>query len=344
MSPPDRIFLDSTSLNMHLISCVLSLLFMFFASAQQTNTRPAANPNSTTVSTVWSWPPGSWAENVAVRRNGKLLVTRLDVPELWQVDPTSSNATLVHTFTSHLGLLGITEVTPDVFAIVVGNVSLQNPDPAVGTYGVVTIDLGGYPSSTPKVLSDIAIPEALLLNGLTTLNPLEGLVLAGDSSHGVVYSVDVHSGNYSVVLQDDTMAPAPSMSNSPGINGLKIRGEYLYYTNAVKLTFCRVKLNCDGTAAGPFEVLHVDHRPTYDDFAMSRRGIAYIAHTRGYGLTRITPGGNASLILEGVNATLGSTAAVFGRDWKETLYVVTSGGLAAGLSQSARVLAIEGLQ
>ena len=140
------------------------------------------------------------------------------------------------------------------------------------------------------------------------------------------------------------MAPAPNMSNSPGINGLKIRGEHLYYTNAARLAFCRVKLNSDGTAAGPYEVLHVDSGPAYDDFAMSRRGIAYIAHTRGCGLTRSTPVGNASSILEGVNTTVGSTAAAFSRDWKETLYVVTSGGLAAGLFEPARVLAIAGLQ
>jgi len=171
---------------------MLFLLYLSFAGAHQTNTGPGTNPNSISVSTVWSWPPGSWAENIAVRGNGKLLVTRLDVPELWQVDPTSSNATLVHTFTPHLGLLGITEVTSDVFAIVVGNVSLQSPGSAAGTYGVVTIDLDGYPNSTPKVLSDIVILEAHLLNGLTTLSPSKGLVLIGDSSRGIVYSVDVH--------------------------------------------------------------------------------------------------------------------------------------------------------
>lgn len=304
---------------------------------------PGRTPREASVSTLWSWPAGSWAENVAVRQNGKLLVTRLDVPELWEVDPECSNATLVHRFTARNALLGITEVTHDVFAVVALDLTFSTLTITPGTSDIWTVDLSGYPWSEPRVVKVTTVTDAIFLNGLTTLNPIRGIVLAADSTGGRVYSVDIHTGSFALALQDEALVPAVNASLPLGVNGIHTRGKYLYFTNSFKFTFGRVELNSDGSAAGPYENVYSDSGPLYDDFAFSRRGDAYVTHTTTYGLTRISPKGDGELILANVNATLGNTAAAFSRDGKQTLYVVTSGGLAIGLAEPARVLAITGL-
>lgn len=78
-----------------------------------------------TASTVGKLPSGSWAENLAVRANGKLLVTIYTTPEIYQIDPRGSNEMqLIQEFPIAGGLLGIAEIQPDVFAVVGGNASI----------------------------------------------------------------------------------------------------------------------------------------------------------------------------------------------------------------------------
>lgn len=53
-----------------------------------------------------------------LRRNGKILVTLIDTPQVWQIDPKDDSAELVHEFPDAISALGIVEYKPDVFAIV----------------------------------------------------------------------------------------------------------------------------------------------------------------------------------------------------------------------------------
>lgn len=59
-----------------------------------------------------------WVENIAVRSNGKILVTLINTPQVWQIDPASHIAELVHVFPHAISALGITEYEHDVFAVV----------------------------------------------------------------------------------------------------------------------------------------------------------------------------------------------------------------------------------
>ena len=53
-----------------------------------------------------------------MRSNGKLVVTLVNVPQVWQIDPTTHSAELVHEFESADGVLGIAEYDSDIFAVV----------------------------------------------------------------------------------------------------------------------------------------------------------------------------------------------------------------------------------
>jgi hypothetical protein len=42
--------------------------------------------------------PQQWVENLAARSNGKILVTLLNTPQVWEIDPTCDSAELLHEF------------------------------------------------------------------------------------------------------------------------------------------------------------------------------------------------------------------------------------------------------
>ncbi|CDM30110.1 hypothetical protein DTO013E5_8132 [Penicillium roqueforti] len=70
-------------------------------------------------------PNGTWVENIAVRPDGNLLVAVLSTAELWEIDPSipsgPSSANLVHHFDGAEDADGITELSPDIYAVIASN-------------------------------------------------------------------------------------------------------------------------------------------------------------------------------------------------------------------------------
>lgn len=283
--------------------------------------------------TVFQFANGTWIENIAVRRNGDLLVTLIDRPELYLIDPQHGSARRIGDFeeAEALSLLGITETAPDVFAVVAGNFSISAATSIPKTYSVWQVDFnrGGR---CDKISEIEDIPEASFLNGMTTLTGRKDNVLISDSVKGAVWRVNTRTGVYEIVLEDETMKPVPGTPVELGINGIRVRGDHLYYINAFRGLFCRVKIDLlTGAALGPYEVLATD--VTGDDFAFSKEGNAYVAANFRNELLRVDSRGETSLVAGGPNSTLipGPTSAAFGRGrWDQnTLYVTTAGGQGA---------------
>src|ERR1700759_4638660 len=74
---------------------------------------------------IYQFEKGSYVENIAVRTNGNLLVTRLDKGEVYEIDPSKKKASLAHKFKGYNRVSGIIEIKPDVFAVCVGNLFLN---------------------------------------------------------------------------------------------------------------------------------------------------------------------------------------------------------------------------
>ncbi|KZP21480.1 hypothetical protein FIBSPDRAFT_953744 [Athelia psychrophila] len=304
--------------------------------------RGYSSPGVTTAS-IGKLPNGAWAENLAVRANGQLLVTLLTAPEIYQIDPFGSHETkLVETLPIGTGgLLGITEIQHDVFAVVAGNISLS------GSFSVWKVDVNHTPARSTKIAD---VPPAVLLNGATSLNENGSAILVADAGAGVVYRVDTETGNYTVVLDDPTMKIAANATLQVGVNGLHIRGDYLYYTSSTQGLFARIAIHPDGTAASPAEI--VAHNAVFDDdFTFDRAGNAYVATNADNTVQRITPAGNATIVAGNIDSALfaGGTAAQFGRTAADAavLYVTTDGRFtnAAGTTVlgTGGVVAIHGL-
>ena len=53
-----------------------------------------------------------------MRSNGKILVTLINAPQVWQIDPASRSAELVREFPHAISAMGIAEYEDDIFAVV----------------------------------------------------------------------------------------------------------------------------------------------------------------------------------------------------------------------------------
>ncbi|PLB47690.1 hypothetical protein P170DRAFT_510465 [Aspergillus steynii IBT 23096] len=303
---------------------VLSKIFalaLAFAPALAVPSVPSAAVNKT--HTVFQYRNnGTWLENILVRNNGDILTTRLDVPELWAVDPTGTrNASLLQTFPNVRSLLGITEIDRDIYALVAGNFSIQTLS-TPGTYSIWKVDLST--SAKPHTSIIAHIPEADFLNGLAKFD--KDTLLTTDSAKGVIWRVDIPSGNYSIAMSDPATMKSPRNSPKPvGVNGIKVLGTHVYYSSSTGMHLARVPFTRHAAPAGPVEIVAGGFTP--DDFVLASNGTAYVTTNAENGLLKVEPSGRVTLVAGNLFTTelAGATSVAFSRDQK-TLYVATAGG------------------
>ncbi|KAK8120807.1 hypothetical protein PG999_004927 [Apiospora kogelbergensis] len=317
--------------------CNIATVLALLCTLQACIAVPQSDHGNDALNLIYQFPNLTALENVAVRFSGKLLVTLPTAPELYQVDPFHPvNASLVYRFPNATALLGIAEIDHDVFAVVVGTVNPPNPVP--GSFSVWRVDMRQFETredgsvvrkATARIIT--AIPEGALLNGLIRL-PGTPFILVADSGLGVVWRVHTKTAAYTQVLASELMRPPPE-GGVLGVNGIRIFGGALYFTNTLQGLFGRVAIRVHGpgagTAAGEYTVVARNGRA--DDFAFDARGNAYVAQNFDNGIQLITPRGEVSVIAGAKNSTVleSDAACAFGRTPRDrdTLYVVTSGGL-----------------
>lgn len=157
-------------------------------------------------------------------------------------------------------------------------------------------------------ISDLV--DVLLPDGVVTL-PEPGLVLVADAAKGIVWRVDIHSGEYEVAIKDGAFNPS-NPAIPLGVDGLHIAGGDLYFTNLGGNFLGRIPIDSHGNPQGPVE--NVTSKLVYpDDFALHNDGTAYVGGANT--LWRVTPGGSVKVLAGGLDdATLeGVTSAQFGR-------------------------------
>jgi hypothetical protein len=291
-----------------------------------------------TVNTIYEASVPTWHENLAVRTNGQLLVTRLDTAILELIDPAATNTTpiIINNFGSaYAGCLGITELGSDVFYVVAAAPFGSNFVKTSGTSSVFKIDMNTFAvDANGNVMGGATItkvadlPTAGFLNGMTTLNENTGLVVIADSLNGTVYTLNVNTGTYEVTIDDAKMKALSTAITPLGINGVKIRNGYLYFSNTGNPIFSRIPISSTtGCATGSSSV--VASILQVDDFVFRADGTAWMSQNQIQsesvvvnGVTTLVAGNNFSTTLAGV------TAGQFGRS-KATaniLYLTTNGG------------------
>lgn len=329
-------------------SLLASSLALLFAAVGTTTAH--LPPLPVTVLHDFGYP--SWLENLAVRSNGAILTSRLDTPVLYQVDHVTGNPVVVATWddTEHSGALGISETTPDVFYVIVA--AQFDQETFVKTGGVNSVyevnmntfalaDNGSVAApATVKLLVDV--PGADFLNGMATLD--DGRIYVSDVYNGWVYLIDTTTGAYRIAVNDPLMkfsVNGTSAATNLGVNGLKVRDGFLYWTNTNRGFLARIPVGVDGLPTGLGQVA-ATNLPKADDFqfrtsndrgdgtvfvAQNQQdtlsaacGIEYVSRTPVWAVPMA--GNNQSTVLAGV------TAGKFGRTASDgdRLYLSTSGG------------------
>lgn len=160
--------------------------------------------------------------------------------------------------------------------------------------------------------------------------------------------VDVTTGEAEIVIRDETMAPTPAAPF--GINGLRVRNGYLYYTNSDTNALVRIPITEGGTAKGKAEVLSTDF-DLPDDFEIDLGGEVYVMENAGNATSVLVDGRKTVLASKESSGGLvvGPTSARFGRGkgkgngkGKRELFVTTSGGegSAGGAGSSGKLLRV----
>ena len=275
--------------------------------------------------TVYEFPNETWIENFAVRENGNLLTTLITVSELWEIDLFTSKAELVHRFDSVTSVFGIAEVECDLFAVALGNWSYER-QVQPGTWSIWTVDLRRGNEIKAKKVTDI--PEAYYLEGMTALPSSPGTILSAESALGLIYRVNIITGDYSVAIENDALKPVKNAIVPLGVNGIHIpqdhwnnRGEeeYLCFANTFAAPFLgRIPIDSEGSAVGSVEEV-VKYAPGHvegDDFALGSAGNAWVTTNSAISVMKVDiRAGAIREVLGGEkqNLVAGADSAAFGR-------------------------------
>lgn len=331
------ILLPETKMLSRVTFCATILVGLCTALAIDTQTASSAPEAS--IHPLHIFPDGIGAETLSVRKDGSVLLGMIYPSALlyYFATPTSTPI-LLHNFTGLAGAYGLTEYAPDVFAVVTGTFSRSGTVlNATGT--IWRVDLTKFRTeedgtiTSPAYISKLAtLTDVGFLNGAATLNA--DTVLVADSARGVVFSVDTQSGNYSVALNDMSMAPNTTGLVRLGVNGLRIVNDTLYYTNTNRRYVGKVQLNVDGTAAGPYQTIVTN--TLLDDLEVDpMTGAIYLPGLAGNIVTYVAPNGTATVVAGSLNSTEipGPTSLRFakdqgcGREQSTKLIVSACGGI-----------------
>ncbi|CAI4212010.1 unnamed protein product [Parascedosporium putredinis] len=216
-------------------------------------------------------------ENIAVRPNGQILVTNMNSPNLYAVDPAAKSSSTAVVVTGASGLSGVRE----------------------------------------------AIAEASNLNGLASFD--DDSVLVADAGKGNVYRFSMSTGDYSVVLEDPTMAPSGAIPF--GIDGILHVNGTVWYTNIFKNSFHKIDVDETGKATGAVTTLWSNLMG--DDLCVGPDGKIYVATNSPNTVVSVDATAGAGASPATVGQVRGSTACAFGRGESDanTVYVTGAQGV-----------------
>ncbi len=273
---------------------------------------------------VAEFPPGTFLESIAVSSDGTLFVSsHLDGKVL------------------RIGADGV----PVVQAAIAGKATGLALTPA-GDLLLTAWDADGLPviytiSPQGVVTLLVTLPEAIFLNGLTSLSPSTYLI--ADSYRGAIWQLNLADQSVGVWLEHPLLARRSEDRAFPAVNGLKIYGQMLYASNTERMQLIRIPIQPNGQPGEP----EIFVEPVnLDDFAFDREGNLYGTTHIYNSVVRITPDRRITTMAEAGQGMAGSTALAFGAGASDrtSLYVVTNGGLSYPLPSGldpARVVRLD---
>lgn len=281
-------------------------------------------------------------ENLQVLRDGRILLSTLDSSGLLYVlDPNAQkpSAVQIANLSSFNGTSGVTGMAPlgtNLYAVTGGVHTSYAFETGSMHVFIVSLD-------SNSVVDSIAVPGAPTLNGLAALPQCPHILLSADSIGGRIWRIDTRTKKVTVAIESDALMPGDSAVLAVGINGLRVHGGYVYFTNSNQGTFARFRIDKLGNQIGAIEVIAkaTSADNIYDDFTFDAAGNAYVA-VHSYSVVKITPGGVQSLFYGGdPNSSIlhEPTSVALANDGL-SIYMSTGGNFAATPATGGQVVQI----
>ncbi|KAK3329203.1 hypothetical protein B0H66DRAFT_596800 [Apodospora peruviana] len=297
------------------------------------------------VTTVYQSSNNTFIENQLVLPNGHLLFTTLNSGDVFSLDPYAAQPVpkRVVSFPGTLAVTGITSLGNGLYAATAG----VQEGLAFHNMALHVFKLDG------TLISRIPGPDPSLLNGIATLPTNPNIVLSADSYNGQIIRFNTKTKTASVAVsaaeEPELAAGDLTLPLPEGVNGIKIRGGYLYFTNTYLGTFGRFRIDAfDGRKVGRVEILARLEQPTgfgraYDDFVLDGEGNAYI--TQHYNtIVKVCARNKAVSVVPGTGRDDGKihapTAVAFSKDGS-SLFVTTASTSFTGTAYSGGVFSIK---
>ncbi|KJZ68264.1 hypothetical protein HIM_12342 [Hirsutella minnesotensis 3608] len=268
------------------------------------------------------------------------------VKEPWSDEPVVE---LAHNFDEWADrLIGIGESTPDKYVVVGSRFYTTDAlsSHVARTFCAMELDYsGGKDKPVARLIA--WMPESYLLQGVAAL-PLEpAVVLISDQyvlkprekqvdwtpSPGQVWRLDTRTGEYELVMTGYAeFNTTYRHGHDVGINGVKIRGEYLYWVNQDDGGVYRLKIDKYGRPVPPAKAEVLARYDTFwDDFDFGPDDSIWA--TGFNAVFAIDPNNGKVVTVDGVgtseNTTFpGPTAAMFGRNSKDKNILYVTGNMA----------------
>jgi len=211
-------------------------------------------------------PSDGWYEGSARRSDGKLLITRADYPELYELDPEDPEAEpeIIYTFDREdaTGILNISAIPgiPDEFYVLTADVDLVNVQ--IDNHRVWRLRVSSS-SPKPQLEPVFNLPEGC---GVVSIEAAtKDQILFGDQFNDCIHLLDMRGGKNTftpLVKGQDYFTP-PGADSFFGINRIRVHGGYMWYTNSGRGVLGRIPIGDLADAAG-FKVTG-DHELVTDE-------------------------------------------------------------------------------
>jgi hypothetical protein len=285
----------------------------------------------------------TFVENLHMLRNGKLLLSTMDAPysgDLLILNPfkTPPEFKSLASLPGCDGLTGIAHLGGNRYAATGGiHLPFMFQEGTMGLH-VVEVD---EDHETGRVIESIPVPDTNMLNGMDSIPASPHIVLSVDSIGGRMFRINTLTKEVDIAFTHSALGPTDN-GVPLGANGLKIKGDYLYFTNSAAGTFARIMIDEEGNKLSCVETLGVlddvsMNGNLYDDFDIDSEGQAFLS-VHHLSVNRIARDGTQTILAGGFSGTLvkDPTSVVVANDGK-SVYVGTGGDGSGGQILNIRV-------
>jgi len=235
-------------------------------------TVPAAPPENPAVMTFATLPTNGATDNLCQSPDGTVYVSIIDEHRLLKVT-TGGTVTPFADPAGAMHALGVACPTNNEIAAIVYNKSFRKPGIGLGAPAI--LDFSNTAThvvvfdATGKQTADLKLPANVALNGIAGSG--NGVYYAADSNSGSIYRIDVAARKVELWFRDDGFAP--TAATAMGVNGIKVRSGWVYFSAPARMGLYKIQVSSDGKPQGV--PVKVEGGLRLDDFDVAANGDVY---------------------------------------------------------------------